>query len=130
MSSTLLLDSFDGLLQAAREQPEPQRFLLVFVKTVLPEDADETQKQRFESGRGGGLVPVMYVDKGEDELTDFAALVAEARKTSEVWGEHMSGDWDMVVVGCMSGLGGRAPTPEDAEEPLKTMVRMIHTGGS
>jgi hypothetical protein len=30
----------------------------------------------------------------------------------------------------MSGSSGLAPTPEAADEPIKTMVRTIHTGGN
>lgn len=130
LTAMMMLDSFDALLQAAREEPEPQRFLLVFVKTALPDDADEAQVTRFEAGQGGGLVPVMYVDKGENELADFTGLAAEAQQASKTWGEHMAADWDMVLVGCMAGLGGREPTSADAEEPLKHIVRTIHAGGS
>jgi|AntDeeMetagen134_2_1112570.scaffolds.fasta_scaffold20384_1 hypothetical protein len=116
------IDSFEALLQAAREQPQPQRLLFVFVQTVLPKDADAAQAQRFEAGHGGGLTPVMYVDKHEDELTDFAGLVEESRQMTETW--------DIVLIGCMSGSSGLAPTPEAADEPIKTMVRTIHTGGN
>lgn len=115
------IDSFDALLEAARREPEPQRLLMVFVKTVLPEDADEEQSRRFQAGGGGGLIPVMYVDKAEDELSSFADLVEESRQMSE--------DWQMVLVGCISGQGGRAPTAEDAEEPFKLIIRSIHAGG-
>lgn len=125
-----MLDSFDALVRAAHEEPEPQRFLLVFARTVLPEDSDETQIQRFEAGQGGGLVPVMYVDKDQDELIDFSSLVAEAQQTSEVWGEHMAGDWDKVIVGCLAGRHSQKPTSGEAEEPLKYMVKTIQAGGS
>lgn len=118
----IMLDSFDTLLQAAREQPERQRFLLVFVKTVLPEDATGKEAQRFESGLGGGLVPVMCVDKAEDELDDFASLVSESRQMSEAW--------DMVLVGCMAGHNGRQPTSAEAEEPLNNIVNAIRVGSS
>lgn len=121
MSQMIEIDSFETLLQAARAQPEPQRLLLVFVQTVLPKDADAAQAQRFEAGRGGGLTPVMYVDKHEDELSDFAALVEES--------QQMTAKWDIVLIGCLSGRNGLAPTPEAADEPIKTMVRTIHTGG-
>lgn len=126
----IMLDSFNALLQAAHEQQEKQRFLLVFVKTVLPEDADAAQLQRFQAGAGGGLVPVMYADKAADELVDFDALVAESEEVGKAWGKHMTDAWDKVIVGCLSGRNGRSPTPEDAEEPLKHIVRMVQAGGS
>lgn len=116
------LDSFDALLHAASEQPERQRFLLVFARTVLPEDATGAQAQRFETGQGGGLVPVMCVDKDEAELGGFDALVAEA--------EQMGANWDMVLVGCMSGRGGEDPAPESVDEALKHIVETIRAGGA
>lgn len=121
MSEMIEIDNFESLLQAARDQPEPQRLLFVFVQTVLPKDADDAQAQRFEAGEGGGLTPVMYVDKHEDELTDFAGLIDES--------QQMSSKWDIVLIGCLPGRNGLAPTPEAADEPIKTMVRTIHTGG-
>ncbi len=117
----IAIDSFEALLKAAREQPVPQRFLFVFVKTVLPKDANEGEAERYQSGLGGGLTPVMYVDKAQDELTDFASLVDESRNMSE--------NWDIVLAACLSGRNGRAPSSGEAEEPLKNMIRMIHTGG-
>lgn len=115
------IDSFDTLLEAARAEPEPQRLLMVFVKTVLPDDADEAQRRNYEAGRGGGLVPVMYVDKTEEEMTGFADLVEESRALSD--------EWHIVLVGCLAGRNGRSPSPEDAEEPLKGIIRNIHAGG-
>src|SRR5699024_7134055 len=112
-----LLDSFGALLQAAREQPERQRLLLVFVRTVLPEEASGAQTQRFESGLGGGLVPVMGVDKGAHELNGFDSLAAEARQMGE--------SWDMVLVACMAGHGSHGPAPEVVEESLTQIVRTI-----
>src|SRR5699024_4983342 len=104
MTAPIMLDSFDALLQTAHAEPARQRLLLVFVQTVLPKDADEAQRERFEAGGGGGLVPVMYVDKGADELADFDSLAAEAKQMSE--------NWDMVLVACMAGHGDRDPAPE------------------
>lgn len=117
----MAIDSFDALLEAARSQPEPQRLLMVFARTVLPEDADEDQRKRFNAGQGGGLVPVMYVDKTADELEDFAELVSES--------ELMSDDWQIVLVGCMDGRNGRPPSSEQAQEALRNIVRTIHAGG-
>lgn len=130
MTDTTELDSFDALLQAAREEPERQRLLLVFVKTVLPEDANDTETKRFESGMGGGLVPVMYVDKGEDEVASFAGLVAESEEIGRAWGQQMTEDWDKIIVGCLGGRYGVEPTSEEAKEPLQGIIRTIHRGGS
>ncbi|CDS53277.1 FIG00933811: hypothetical protein [Polaromonas sp. CG9_12] len=72
------ISTFDDLLQAARAQPDPQRLLFVFAGVELPDDATPAQRERFEAGQGGALVPLMCVDKRPDELASFAALVEEA----------------------------------------------------
>lgn len=115
------IDSFDALLEAARNQPQPQRMLMVFARTVLPEDVDDEQRRRFEAGEGGGLVPVMYVDKTADELDGFAELVSES--------QLMSDDWQIVLVGCMDGSGGQPPSSDRAQEALRNIVKTIHAGG-
>jgi hypothetical protein len=126
----MMLDSFDGLLQAAREQPEGQRFLLVFVKTALPGGLNQAQIDRFHQGQGGALVPVMYADKGVDEIESFEDLVAESEKTGTHLGKGMDADWDMVIVGCLGGYGARVPTSMEAQLPLDDLLRTIRHGGA
>jgi len=53
---------------AAKQQPEPQRLLFLFLKASLPEDHGEEEADRFHSGQGGALQPIMCVDKTADEL--------------------------------------------------------------
>lgn len=127
---TMMLGSFEDLLQAAREQPEGQRLLLVFVKTTLPDGVNQAQKDRYEQGRGGALVPVMYADKELHEIVDFRSLVAEAQRTGQHLGQGLGHDWDMVIVGCLGGCGERAPTSIEAQLPLDEMLRVIRFGGS
>ncbi len=114
------INTFDDLLSAARQQPEPQRLLFVFAGAELPGDSTPEQRRRFEAGAGGALVPLMCVDKTPDELGKFAALVAESRL--------MGPGWTIVFVASLSGRGGRAPTREDAEAPLQGMVESIKAG--
>ena len=112
--------SFDDLLQAARAQPEPQRLLFVFTGVELPKDSTPVQRERFEAGQGGALVPLMCVDKRPEELTSFAALVQESSQFAHNWG--------LVFAAALSGSVNRAPTTEDAEEPLQRMVESIKQG--
>ena len=51
----------------------------------LPEDSTPEQRRRFAAGAGGALVPLMCVDKTPDELTTFAALVEESRRSGPEW---------------------------------------------
>jgi hypothetical protein len=106
---------------AAKQQPEPQRFLFVFLKASLPKDSNIAQVDNFHAGRGGALEAVMCVDKDLDELSDFAELALEA--------EAMGQDWQIVLVACLDGRNGVAPSAEDALEPLKMMVQTVESGG-
>jgi hypothetical protein len=114
------ISNFEDLLQASRQQAQPQRLLFVFVGADLPDDATPAQRASFEAGQGGALVPVMCVDKSPDEIENFAALVHEASQFGVTW--------SMVFVAGMSGTAGQPPTTEAAEKPLQRMVESIKAG--
>lgn len=114
------ISSYADLLQAARQQPEPQRLLFVFTKPELPEGYTEAQSQNFQAGTGGVLAPQMCTDKALDELGDFSDLVEESRQ--------MGQDWKIVFVASLPGHAGVMPTTEEAQEHLKTMVNSIQNG--
>jgi hypothetical protein len=116
----LHIRTFDDLLRAARQQPEPQRLLFVFAGAELPDDSTPEQRRRFAAGAGGALVPLMCVDKSPDELGTFGALVAESRS--------LGPEWTILFVASLAGQGGRAPTSEDAEAPLQSMVESVKAG--
>ena len=115
------ISSFEELIAAGHQQTTPQRFLFVFLKTVLAKDHSASEAQDFEAGSGGSLSAIMSLDRRLDELTDFGSMKTEA--------DRLSQDWDKVMVACMSGDNGRMPTPEEAEEPLKRMIAEVETGG-
>lgn len=114
------ISSFDDLLLAARQQPQPQRLLFVFAGAELPEDSTPEQRADFQAGKGGALVPLMCVDKTPEELRSFAELAQESRQFGQ--------EWQMVFVAAMSGADGVAPTSESAELPLQRMVESIKVG--
>jgi hypothetical protein len=118
--AALSISSFDDLLRAARQQPEPQRLLFVFAGAELPEDSTPEQRRRFAVGAGGALAPLMCVDKSTDELGAFSTLVEESRIAGP--------EWAIVFVAGLAGEGGRAPTSKDAEAPLQRMVDAIEAG--
>jgi hypothetical protein len=117
---SLNISTFDDLLRAARQQPEPQRLLFVFAGTELPEDSTPEQRRRFAAGAGGALIPLMCVDKTPEELGTFSELVEESRS--------LGPEWTIVFVASLAGQGGRAPTSEGAEAPLRSMVESIKGG--
>jgi len=114
------IESFDDLLRAATEQPEPQRLLFVFATAGVDADATAEQRARFEAGHGGTLTPLMCVDKLPGELASFDALLEESREFEQAW--------DMVFVAALPGLGGVSPSSQQAEAPLQRMVDSIKSG--
>lgn len=115
------LDSFEALLQTAMHQHEPQRLLLVFARRSLGEHASAWQRERFARGEGGHLEPCLCVDKAPEEITGFAALRAESEQTGV--------DWDVMFVSSLSGRGGIPPSSDEADQPLRFMLKAIGEGG-
>ncbi len=115
------ISSYEDLLNAANAQPHPQRRLFVFTEAELPGDHTREQQEHFHQGRGGALTPVMCVDKLASERATFAGLVEESRQTGK--------NWDIVFVACMDVLPGHAAgAANEAEQPLKSMIRSIREG--
>jgi hypothetical protein len=114
------LHDFSDLLQAARQQPEPQRLLLVFAAAELPSDPTPEEIASFERGEGGALAPVVCVDKLPEEITSFATLLDESRQAVA--------DWDILFVASLPGRGGFAPNSDEAVQPLQMMVEAIKGG--
>jgi hypothetical protein len=114
------ISNFDNLLQAAKQQTDAQRLLLVFASAALPDNASPEQRSAFAAGHGGELAPIMCVDKTPDELVSFASLQEEAAQLNQ--------DWVIVFVAGLSGQGPRAPSSKDAEPHLQRMVEAIKAG--
>jgi len=116
-----MITSYETLLEVAKKQPEPQRFLFVFLKVTRPDEATEGESRQFDAGEGGFLDPIMCVDKDLNELAGFADLVEESKQVGQ--------EWQMVMIAVLAGKNGIAPSPEVAEGPLKKMVRTVQEGG-
>ena len=114
------ISSYADLLEAARQQPEPQRLLFVFAQAELPEGYTEAQTQQFQAGTGGVLTPQMCTDKALDELGYFSDLVKESHQ--------MGQDWKIVFVASLPGHAGVMPSTDEAQEHLKTMIHSIQNG--
>ncbi|MDI1244318.1 MAG: ribonucleotide reductase subunit alpha [Rhodoferax sp.] len=116
----MTIANFDDLLQAARQQAQPQRLLMVFTSAELPDDCTPQQRQEYEAGHGGALVPSMYADKAPDEIQSFAALKLES-------GQFQS-QWHVVFVAALSGTNNTPPSSTDVEKTLERMVESVKLG--
>ncbi len=109
------------MLTVAKQQPEPQRVLFVFLRSSQPKDHKGKKETRLHSSEGGELEPIMCTDKTLDELASFSDLVTES--------ESMEQDWHIVLIACLSGRNGMVPSSDDATQPLKRMVQTVESGG-
>lgn len=108
------ITNFDQLVQAAKNQPEPQRLLFLFAKAT-------SMKLPYKSGhQSGTITPVMCVDKLPSELTEFKELVAEADKINT--------KWDFILMAGLSGKNGQPPTSKDADPHLAKMSNDLASG--
>lgn len=114
------ISTFDDLLRAARQQPEPQRLLLVFAGASLPADATPAQRTSFEAGESGELAPLMCVDKDPAALAGFDALAAEAATLGPAWA--------LVFAAAMPGRDGQPPTATRVDAALQHMVEAVRGG--
>lgn len=114
------ISHFNHLLAAAREQPEPQRLLLVFAGASLPDGATAEQHASFAAGVAGELAPLMCVDKDPHALTDFDALVHEAAT--------MAVDWALVFAAALPGQGTQPPSESLVDAALRQMVESVKSG--
>lgn len=113
--------SFDALLQAARQQSEPQRLLLLFAGASLAPDATPAQRAAYASGAGGELEPLICVDKTPEELSGgFAALAAEASAMLGPTGQ----DWVLVFAAAVSACADDARV----DAALQRMVEALRQG--
>lgn len=94
--------------------------LFVFVEKGPPDDWSGDDAASFRAGSGGTLTPVVCVDKAIAEITSFADLAEESKAT----GEH----WDIVLVACLAGRKGVAPTAAEVDQGLEAMIDAVKTG--
>ena len=114
------ISNFDDLLQAARQQAQPQRLLLVFAGASLPAGATPEQQARFEAGESGELAPLMCVDKDPQALASFQALADEAAT--------LGPPWALVFAGALSGAAGQPPGSSQVDAALQRLVDAVKAG--
>jgi hypothetical protein len=114
------ISRFDDLLQAARQQTQVQRLLLVFAGATLPDHASAEQRAQFEAGESGELAPMMCVAKDPQALASFAGLAAEAEIAGPAWA--------LVFAAALSGRDGLPPSDAQVDAALETLVEAVRSG--
>jgi hypothetical protein len=112
---------FTAMLEVARQQPEPAKYLFVFLDAALPEEHTPEEAFLFSQGQGGQLLPVMNLAKDLDELTTFADLINDIPQKEQ--------SWQIVLVACVSGENGKLPSDAEVDGPLQVLEHTIRIGG-
>jgi len=106
---------FSKLIEAAKQQEQPQRLLMLFAKAE-----GNKKKGKNAVNETGTVTPLMCVDKLPEELESFDALIKEADGISE--------DWNFVLIAGLGGNDGVAPPTEAAEPYLNQMANAVMMG--
>ncbi|QEQ97543.1 ribonucleotide reductase subunit alpha [Neptunomonas concharum] len=106
---------FSKLIEAAKQQEQPQRLLMLFAKAE-----GNKKKGKNAVNETGTVTPLMCVDKLPEELRSFDALIKEADGISE--------DWNFVLIAGLGGSDGVAPPTEAAEPYLNQMANDVMMG--
>jgi hypothetical protein len=114
------MQTFDEFLVVARQQPEPQRLLLVFALADLAGDASPAQRAAHANGEAGALTPAVCVDRTPEEIGTFDALLLESAQAID--------HWDILFVAAMDGRVGHVPNSDEAVQPMRMMVEQIRDG--
>ncbi|SFG78421.1 ribonucleotide reductase subunit alpha [Neptunomonas qingdaonensis] len=106
---------FTKLLEAAKQQEQPQRLLMLFAR------AEGNKKKKDNASHETGTVtPLMCVDKLPEEIDSFEALIKEA--------DAIVDDWSFVLIAGLGGNNGEAPPTEAAEPYLNQMANDLMMG--
>ena len=115
------ITDFASLLTVARQQPDPQKLLFLFLEKSISNDNKAEKQTSFNAGTGGELSPVMTLEKSLENLTNFADLVAESREQKR--------EWHIVLVGALGGKNGELPDTKTAFKHLDNMIKTVESGG-
>lgn len=94
--------------------------LFVFVEKGPPDDRSADKAASFRTGSGGTLTPVVCVDKAACDIDSFAGLAKESEATGQ--------RWDIVLVACLAGKNGVAPSAAEIDQGLEAMIDAVKTG--
>jgi hypothetical protein len=115
MSGERMPGEFSKLVEAAKQQDQPQRLLMLFARAE-----GNKKKKAHASHQTGTVTPLMCVDKLPEELESFEALIKEA--------DAIASDWSFVLIGGLGGVDGEAPPTEAAEPYLNQMANDLMMG--
>lgn len=113
-----ILDSFDHLIDIARNDPQPCRLLTLLVK------AEVAFRRRHDSAEPmvdeGCLEPVMARDWPVTATLSLASIATTA--------DEVESSWQFIMTAVMPGQYGQAPSSEACEPHLERMAKALMIG--
>ena len=114
------ITNFNSLISAAKQQVQPQKFLVAFLEIYLPSQHNVSQAKDFLAGTGGVLKPIELVEKDPFQLYDLNSLAEESLTEQK--------NWKIALIGCLSGINGLMPNSEVTKKHKDSMIQKINSG--
>lgn len=114
------IETFDDLVAAAADEPEPSKLLVVLVG-VEPVHHRRPDGTMVAAENEGSLTPMMVRDLPLSPDLRLDDMVAAADETAQ--------PWRFLMLAVLAGRDGRAPGRDECETHLKRMAKAILTGG-
>ncbi len=114
------ITSFNSLITIAKQQEQPQKFLVAFLEIYLPSHHNVSQAKDYLAGKGGVLNPIQLIEKNPNNLDNLITLANETLKEQK--------NWKIALIGCLSGVNGTLPNSQVTKKHKDTMIHKIKSG--
>jgi hypothetical protein len=114
------ITNFSSLLKVAKQQDQPQKFLVAFIEVNLPKQHSVKQAKDYLAGIGGVLNPIELIEKDPNHLDDLTTLANETLTHQK--------NWKIALIGCLSANNGVLPNTRTTQKHKETMLERIKLG--
>jgi len=114
-----MIETFDELIGMACREANPSVLLTCVLRSDTMKTASGEAPETVLSGEGV-LRPVMVKGHEVGDRLTFEQIRAEV--------EAAQTDWTFIMLAVLPGMHGRPPPPQQVDEQLKNMARVIHSG--
>lgn len=114
------ITSFKSLINIAKQQDHPSKFLIAFIEVKRPQNYTIKQAEDYLAGSGGILSPLKLVEIEPTELDDLNSLAEKSLSPKK--------NWKIALIGCLQGSNGQLPSNNMTRFHKKSMIDNIKSG--
>ncbi len=114
-----MIETFDDLIEMACREQDPVMLLTCVLRSDAMKAASSNGQEISLEGEGV-LRPIMVKAHEVSPDLSFDQIRSEV--------EAGQPDWTFIMLAVLPGWGGQPPPPEQVDEQLKNMARVIHIG--